>query len=63
MTSRFYFAKYVLVVALLLCASMANAQQRLHVHTSVADGKWDIPVTADSIRQMEVGGHQDRLQR
>ena len=61
MTSRFYFAKYVLVVALLLCASMANAQQRLHVHTSVADGKWDIPVTADSIRQMEVGGHQDRL--
>ncbi|MBO4811912.1 MAG: CotH kinase family protein [Prevotella sp.] len=61
MTNRLIFAKCVLMLALLSYASTGVAQQRLHVHTSVVDGQWDIPVTIDSIREMGLSRQQDRL--
>ena len=62
MTEGSFFRPLAVLACGLSMATAGFSQQRLHVHSSVADGRWDMPVATDSISHIDVSADLKQLQ-
>ena len=62
MTEGSFFRPLAVLACGLSMATAGFSQQRLHVHSSVADGRWDMPVATDSISHIDVSADMKQLQ-
>ncbi len=62
MTEGSFFRPLAVLACGLSMATAGFSQQRLHVHSSVADGRWDMPVATDSISHIDVSADLKHLQ-